>query len=455
TGDVVRRLSDGTIEFIGRADDQVKIRGYRIELKEVETVLLSVNGIQEAVVLAVSEGGLPELCAYYKADSGLKGSELRKRLSETLPSHMIPAYFVQVDRIPLTANGKTDKNALPKPGVSQTAQIASALPETELEEKLCRIWKQTLGTDTLGIDDNFFDYGGHSLKGMMLLANIQAELDKTVPLKALFEQPTVRLLAAYIEKSAVSEGYRMITPADSADAYPLSSAQKRMYVLNQLDRETISYNMPSVLLMEGEVNISRLQEALNQMINRHESLRTSFIDQKGQPMQKIAEQADIDLHIFEAADEEKADLIIQAFIKPFDLSAAPLIRAALVRLNEKKHLLLLDMHHIIADGVSRSMLVKELAHLYKGGSLPSPNLHYKDFAVWQNEPGQAERMKDHERYWLSAFSGELPELNLPTDFPRPPVQSFKGQSVRFRAGRETEKAVRELMESSGATLHMV
>ncbi|APH47821.1 non-ribosomal peptide synthetase [Bacillus amyloliquefaciens] len=455
TGDIVRRLPDGTIEFIGRADDQVKIRGYRIELKEVETVLLSVNGIQEAVVLAVSEGGLPELCAYYKADSGLKGSELRKRLSETLPSHMLPAYFVQVDRIPLTANGKTDKNALPKPGVSQTAQIASALPETELEEKLCRIWKQTLGTDTLGIDDNFFDYGGHSLKGMMLLANIQAELDKTVPLKALFEQPTVRLLAAYIEKSAVSEGYRMITPADSADAYPLSSAQKRMYVLNQLDRETISYNMPSVLLMEGEVNISKLQEALNQMINRHESLRTSFIDKKGQPMQQIAEQADIDLHIFEAADEEKADLIIQAFIKPFDLSAAPLIRAALVRLNEKKHLLLLDMHHIIADGVSRSMLVKELAHLYKGGSLPSPNLHYKDFAVWQNEPEQAERMKDHERYWLSAFSGELPELNLPTDFPRPPVQSFKGQSVRFRAGRETEKAVRELMESSGATLHMV
>lgn len=154
-------------------------------------------------------------------------------------------------------------------------------------------------------------------------------------------------------------------------------------------------------------------------------------------------------------DEEKADLIIQAFIKPFDLSAAPLIRAALVRLNEKKHLPPLDMHHIIADGVSRSMLVKELAHLYKGGSLPSPNLHYKDFAVWQNEPEQAERMKDHERYWLSAFSGELPELNLPTDFPRPPVQSFKGQSVRFRAGRETEKAVRELMESSGATLHMV
>ncbi|MGW7767302.1 surfactin non-ribosomal peptide synthetase SrfAB, partial [Bacillus velezensis] len=455
TGDVVRRLSDGTIEFIGRADDQVKIRGYRIELKEVETVLLSVNGIQEAVVLAVSEGGLPELCAFYKADSELKGSELRKRLSETLPSHMLPAYFVQVERIPLTANGKTDKNALPKPGVSQTAQTASALPETELEEKLCRIWKQTLGTDTLGIDDNFFDYGGHSLKGMMLLANIQAELDKTVPLKALFEQPTVRLLAAYIEKSAVSEGYRMITPAASADAYPLSSAQKRMYVLNQLDRETISYNMPSVLLMEGEVNISRLQEALNQMINRHESLRTSFIDQNGRPMQQIAEQADIDLHIFEAADEEKADLIIQAFIKPFDLSAAPLIRAALVRLNEKKHLLLLDMHHIIADGVSRSMLVKELAHLYKGGSLPSPNLHYKDFAVWQNEPEQAERMKDHERYWLSAFSGELPELNLPTDFPRPPVQSFKGQSVRFRAGRETEKAVRELMESSGATLHMV
>ncbi|MBT2713977.1 surfactin non-ribosomal peptide synthetase SrfAB, partial [Pseudomonas sp. ISL-88] len=455
TGDAVRRLSDGTIEFIGRTDDQVKIRGYRIELKEIENVLLSMNGIQEAVVLTVSEGGLPELCAYYKTAENLKGPELRKLLSQTLPSHMLPAYFVQVDEIPLTANGKTDKNALPKPGAAQMGYRTTALPETELEEKLCRIWKNTLGIDALGIDDNFFDFGGHSLKGMMLVANIQAELDKTVPLKALFEQPTVRQLAAYMESSAVSDGYRMIQPAAAADAYPLSSAQKRMYVLNQLDRHTISYNMPSVLLMEGEINIARLREALNQLINRHESLRTSFTEKAGQPMQQIADQAEIELHMLEAAAEEDAHQQIKAFIKPFDLSEAPLIRAALIRINEKKHLLLLDMHHIIADGVSRSIMVKELAQLYRGGSLPEPKLHYKDFAVWQNEPDQSERMKEHERYWLSAFAGELPELNLPIDFPRPPVQSFEGQSIRFRAGRETEKAVREVMEKTGATLHMV
>ncbi|WP_353618115.1 condensation domain-containing protein, partial [Pseudomonas sp. ISL-88] len=247
----------------------------------------------------------------------------------------------------------------------------------------------------------------------------------------------------------------MIQPAAAADAYPLSSAQKRMYVLNQLDRHTISYNMPSVLLMEGEINIARLREALNQLINRHESLRTSFTEKAGQPMQQIADQAEIELHMLEAAAEEDAHQQIKAFIKPFDLSEAPLIRAALIRINEKKHLLLLDMHHIIADGVSRSIMVKELAQLYRGGSLPEPKLHYKDFAVWQNEPDQSERMKEHERYWLSAFAGELPELNLPIDFPRPPVQSFEGQSIRFRAGRETEKAVREVMEKTGATLHMV
>ncbi|MCY8944265.1 non-ribosomal peptide synthetase, partial [Bacillus atrophaeus] len=187
TGDVVRRLSDGTIEFIGRADDQVKIRGYRIELKEIETVLLGVSGIQEAVVLGVSEGGLQELCAYYKADKAYEGAEIRKLLAKKLPSHMLPAYFVQIESIPLTANGKTDRNALPKPNTAHTGHLASAAPETELEEKLCRIWQNTLGIETLGIDDNFFDLGGHSLKGMMLIANIQAELEKTVPLKALFE----------------------------------------------------------------------------------------------------------------------------------------------------------------------------------------------------------------------------------------------------------------------------
>ncbi len=199
TGDVVRRLSDGTLEFIGRADDQVKIRGYRIEPKEIETVMLSLSGIQEAVVLAVSEGGLQELCAYYTADQAIEKAELRNQLSQTLPSHMIPAFFVQVDAIPLTANGKTDRSALPKPHAEQSGRRALAAPETVLEKSLCRIWQKTLGIEAISIDDNFFDLGGHSLKGMMLIANIQAESEKIVPLKALFEHPTVRQLAAYME----------------------------------------------------------------------------------------------------------------------------------------------------------------------------------------------------------------------------------------------------------------
>lgn len=422
TGDVVRRLSDGTLAFIGRADDQVKIRGYRIEPKEIETVMLSLSGIQEAVVLAVSEGGLQELCAYYTSDQDIEKAELRYQLSLTLPSHMIPAFFVQVDAIPLTANGKTDRNALPKPNAAQSGGKALAAPETALEESLCRIWQKTLGIEAIGIDDNFFDLGGHSLKGMMLIANIQAELEKSVPLKALFEQPTVRQLAAYMEASAVSGGHQVLKPADKQDMYPLSSAQKRMYVLNQLDRQTISYNMPSVLLMEGELDISRLRDSLNQLVNRHESLRTSFMEANGEPVQRIIEKAEVDLHVFEAKEDE-ADQKIKEFIRPFDLNDAPLIRAALLRIEAKKHLLLLDMHHIIADGVSRGIFVKELALLYKGEQLPEPTLHYKDFAVWQNEAEQKERMKEHEAYWMSVLSGELPELDLPLDYARPPVQS--------------------------------
>ncbi|WP_412055576.1 surfactin non-ribosomal peptide synthetase SrfAB, partial [Bacillus inaquosorum] len=454
TGDVVRRLSDGTLEFIGRADDQVKIRGYRIEPKEIETVMLSLSEIHEAVVLAVSEGGLQELCAYYTADQDIEKATLRNQLSQTLPSHMIPAFFVQVDAIPLTANGKTDRNALPKPNAAQSGRKASAAPETALEESLCRIWQKTLGIEAIGIDDNFFDLGGHSLKGMMLIANIQAELEKTVPLKALFEKPTVRQLAAYMEASAVSGGHHVLRPADKQDMYPLSSAQKRMYVLNQLDRQTISYNMPSALLMEGELDISRLRDSLNQLVNRHESLRTSFIEANGEPVQRIIEEAVIDLHVFEA-EEDEAEQKIKEFIRPFDLNNAPLIRAALLRIEAKKHLLLLDMHHIIADGVSRGIFVKELALLYKGEQLPEPALHYKDFAVWQNEAAQKERMKEHEAYWLSVLSGELPELDLPLDYARPPVQSFKGDTVRFRTGSETAKAVEKLLAETGTTLHMV
>ncbi|WP_434156468.1 surfactin non-ribosomal peptide synthetase SrfAB [Bacillus subtilis] len=454
TGDVVQRLSDGTLAFIGRADDQVKIRGYRIEPKEIETVMLSLSGIQEAVVLAVSEGGLQELCAYYTSDQAIEKAELRKQLSLTLPSHMIPAFFVQVDAIPLTANGKTDRNALPKPNAAQSGGKALAVPETALEENLCRIWQKTLGIEAIGIDDNFFDLGGHSLKGMMLIANIQAELEKSVPLKALFEQPTVRQLAAYMEASAVSGGHQVLKPADKQDMYPLSSAQKRMYVLNQLDRQTISYNMPSVLLMEGELDISRLRDSLNQLVNRHESLRTSFMEANGEPVQRIIEKAEVDLHVFEAKEDE-ADQKIKEFIRPFDLNDAPLIRAALLRIEAKKHLLLLDMHHIIADGVSRGIFVKELALLYKGEQLPEPALHYKDFAVWQNEAEQKERMKEHEAYWMSVLSGELPELDLPLDYARPPVQSFKGDTIRFRTGSETAKAVEKLLAETGTTLHMV
>ncbi|WP_428830276.1 amino acid adenylation domain-containing protein [Bacillus subtilis] len=454
TGDVVRRLSDGTLAFIGRADDQVKIRGYRIEPKEIETVMLSLSGIQEAVVLAVSEGGLQELCAYYTSDQDIEKAELRYQLSLTLPSHMIPAFFVQVDAIPLTANGKTDRNALPKPNAAQSGGKALAAPETALEESLCRIWQKTLGIEAIGIDDNFFDLGGHSLKGMMLIANIQAELEKSVPLKALFEQPTVRQLAAYMEASAVSGGHQVLKPADKQDMYPLSSAQKRMYVLNQLDRQTISYNMPSVLLMEGELDISRLRDSLNQLVNRHESLRTSFMEANGEPVQRIIEKAEVDLHVFEAKEDE-ADQKIKEFIRPFDLNDAPLIRAALLRIEAKKHLLLLDMHHIIADGVSRGIFVKELALLYKGEQLPEPTLHYKDFAVWQNEAEQKERMKEHEAYWMSVLSGELPELDLPLDYARPPVQSFKGDTIRFRTGSETAKAVEKLLAETGTTLHMV
>ncbi|KAA6449502.1 non-ribosomal peptide synthetase [Bacillus swezeyi] len=455
TGDLVRRLPDGEIEFLGRTDDQVKIRGYRIELKEIEGALKELEDVERAVVLAFApDSGLEELCAYIQSKGKPSASNLREQLSERLPSYMVPSYFITVDEIPLMANGKVDRSALPdpqalnKPGASYTA------PSTELEKALCLIWEDVLGIRPIGMEDNFFDLGGHSLKGMMLTADIQSKLEKKVPLKALFECPTVSRLARYIESSEGPSEQSRIQPAEKRDWYPVSSAQKRMYVLHHIEKNGTGYNMPSVLLMEGALDIDRLRRSFISLVERHESLRTSFAEIDGSPVQKVHEKADIELKVTDIQDED-AEKEISRFIRPFALSSAPLIRAELLRVNEQRHLLLIDSHHIIADGVSRSLFVKEIAMLYRGEALPGPKLHYKDYAVWQHEPHQQESIQKQEEFWLNQFKEAVPELGLPLDFPRSPVQSFAGDQVHFKTTKETALKIRGLAAETETTLHIV
>ncbi|EGO65801.1 non-ribosomal peptide synthetase [Acetonema longum] len=453
TGDLARWLPDGNIEFLGRIDQQVKIRGFRIELGEIEAELLKYPSVKEAAVIIKEDTSAGKyLCAYYAAEQELAVDGLRQHLARTLPDYMIPAYFMQLDKIPLTPNGKVDRGSLPQPEGRAGAGAAYAAPVSEAEVKLAGLWRQVLKVEQVGLEDNFFDLGGHSLKAITLVSRIQKEFGVEVPLQEIFRTQTVKELLKFME-SAGQSGYADIKPVEEQAAYPVSSAQKRMFILNQFENDT-AYNMPAVFQAEGRLDRQRLTEALQKLIARHETLRTSFAVVEGEPVQRVHKEIDFAVG-YRQASEAEIPGIIKAFIRPFDLGAAPLFRVSLVEISKDNHVVLFDMHHIISDGVSVGILVKELAQLYAGEALPTLRIQYKDFSAWQRQAQQTEGFKRQEQYWLSTFAGELPVLNLPADYPRPPVRSFEGDSLRFELGEELTGALKSLAGQHGATPYMV
>ncbi|MFF2885482.1 amino acid adenylation domain-containing protein [Paenibacillus sp. NPDC057967] len=455
TGDLARWLADGTLEYGGRIDDQVKIRGHRIELGEVALHVQREPGIHGAAVIAISDAtGQQSLCVYYEAEQTKPKGEWRQSLSRKLPEHMIPSYFVRIDCIPLTSNGKVDQKALPKPEDAADQEGGYAPPGNETEKQLTLIWQDVLGMNRIGMDDHFFELGGHSLKAMGAVSRIQDIFGKTIPLQQLFRMPTIRELAGYLEE-VESRERKPIPLAPSLAYYPQSSAQKRIFVLSQLDKDSILYNIPGALLLEGEVESGRLSKALHALVSRHDSLRTALVMHEGEPVQVIHD--DVELALEEIAGEGRSEAEhIQQFLQPFDLSKAPLVRVALVRMGDARSLLLTDMHHSIADGVSMGIWAEELMQLYDGGQKRAkPRIQYKDYALWQQEQLGSEAMQAQETYWLSQFAGELPVLQLPTDKPRPPVRSFAGDRITFGSGTELAGRVKRLAEETGATLHML
>ncbi len=453
TGDLARWLPDGNIEFIGRIDHQVKIRGQRIELGEIQHHLRRHESIREAVVLAVdTASGEKRLCAYIVTDSSISNSELREYAAKELPAYMIPSEFIQIEELPLTGNGKVDLRALPKPDLSAARGTEYVAPRTETEARLAKIWEEVLGMEQVGVNDNFFELGGHSLKAMMMLAYIQQTMHVEVPLKGLFQSPTVAALAQMVFATE-ENSYDAITPAQVQEVYPVSSAQKRLYVLQQLEGAEQSYNMPSVLRIKGPLKREQFESAIRELVRRHEALRTSFEMIEGEPVQRIHKEVEFDVSYREAGEDD--DGIISEFIRPFALHEAPLMRVELVRLTEEHHLLLFDMHHIISDGISVSVLIEEITKLYAGETLEPPHIQYKDYAVWQRSFLQTEVYQKQEAYWLEQFAGELPVLNLPTDFTRPAVQTFAGDRVAFVLDSALSRALNKLANETGTTLYMV
>ncbi|MGE6631993.1 amino acid adenylation domain-containing protein, partial [Bacillus sp. NPDC077027] len=448
TGDLARWLLDGRIEFIGRLDHQVKIRGQRIELGEIEHQLLRHPHIKEAVVLAIS---LDALCAYVTADRELSHSELREHTSLDLPSYMVPSVFIQLEELPLTGNGKVDRRALPAPDHNLLNQKEYKAPQTETERVLASIWTEVLEIPKISKHDHFFDSGGHSLSGMKMLNMLYEQLQVELSLKALFQAPTLEAFAKLIDRAEQGE-VSTIPQVPKQAFYPVTSGQKRLFVLQQLEHAQKSYNMPAILRLEGLFDEHRFAGVLDQLVKRHEALRTSFDLIDGEIVQRIEEQVKVEIEHITQVDADIDQLMAQ-FIRPFDLAKAPLIRIGLMRKSAEVHYLFIDMHHIISDGASVSILIDELSELYSGKQLPSLPIQYKDYAVWTNNGEQFAQQKKQEAFWLEHLNGELPVLALPEDKPRPSVQTFEGDRLQFAIDGELKQRLDHVARSLNSTAY--
>ncbi|MCP4220451.1 MAG: amino acid adenylation domain-containing protein, partial [bacterium] len=575
TGDLGRLVSGDQIEVMGRKDSQLKLRGFRVELGEIESVLMKHEKIKEAVVTARKSApshwvGAPShgeesgdelyLCAYYvpgpaashaaplseesplqvdspfgvpeSADGGpayvmafplmeeveeeelepLGDAELREYLRSELPDYMVPARFVHMEKMPLTTSNKIDRKALPAP-VDLADEGGYIAPSSVVEETLTEIWAEILqmDVDKIGIEDNYFQLGGHSLKATLMISRIHKQLDVRVPIMEMFEKPTIKDMAAYIEANGNTAGgsYKAIPRIGNMQYYPLSSAQLRIFVPQQLEPDSIKYNLPNVSMMEGPLDLEKLEDVFNCLVRRHEGLRTSFHLNEGRPVQETIDHVRFKIeHIVltrhkqeevqntegsrgssnkgsskqsrrnsalqtnalgspeplsHGAGAPEADpgtaeavrIVLANLIRPFDLSRAPLLRVEVIELGAEKHILVIDMHHIIADGTSMGLLEKEFSALYQGLELPPLNVRYVDYAQWQNDMVLDSGMSESREYWLGQFEEEVPLLDLPADYPRPSVWNSAGSNRVLQLEAPQVTALRALAIESDSTLYIV
>lgn len=467
TGDLARWRPDGHVEFLGRSDFQLKIRGFRVEPGEIENHMEKFPGLTDAAVIPCRDhSGETCLCAFHCAERNISATELRAFLTRLLPEYMIPAHFLQLPAIPLNSSGKVDVSALPETlGVSFTD--AGFVPaETELHRHLIAIWAPVLHLpeNCIGIDTSFFDLGGHSLKAAIVIAAISKHLRIKILLSQFFRENTVRKLAALIEASEIQH-YEHIYSGEKKEYFPLSSAQKRLYILFQMDPNNTGYNIQLLDAGTGKLEKDRVEIAFRQLIQRHESLRTSFELLNGKPVQRIHDYVPFEVEYYHSVEGRRrvsarpgegktAHQIVSRFVRPFDLGKVPLLRVGLIDVRGLRRILALDMHHIISDGISMGIIVKEFRALYEGKALPPLRLQYRDFCEWQNTRRRKEDRKRQESFWLNIFTGEIPVLQLPADFPRPAQRTFDGQTLYFTLPRHLTSQLKSLAQSRNVTLYM-
>jgi amino acid adenylation domain-containing protein len=474
TGDLARYLPDGNIEFLGRGDDQVKVRGFRIELGEIEAVLSRHAAVKQAVVLARApqENAEKRLVAYLvpHGEHSLATDELRAYLKEQLPDYMVPGNIIVLDKLPLTANGKVDRKALPQPEELQAQEKAYVAPRNPTEEVIANIWGEVLGREGISVEDNFFELGGHSLLATQVISRVRRALDVEVPLRALLESPTAALLARHIENARRSQGGLRLPPITKIPRdqnLPLSFGQQRLWVLDQLDPHNPVYNIARTWRLKGALNLDALEKALNEIVRRHESQRTIFTERDGEPVQVILPSLKIDVPIRDFTSWPEAEKEAEArrtvadeALRPFELSRGPLLRAQLMRLAAQDHVLLLTMHHIVSDAWSATVFFQEFSTLYEAFSrqepspLPELPLQYADYASWQRKWMDGEVLERQLAFWRKQLTGAPPLIQLPWDRPRPKVRSFRGARETIVLGAELSKRLTQLSRQAEVTLFM-
>lgn len=498
TGDIVRYRSDGNIEFLGRIDDQVKIRGFRVELGEIEQVLRQHPGVQEVVVIAREDiPGDKRLVAYVhlRQEQKITERDLESYLLQHVPGYMIPSAFVLLEAFQLTSHGKIDRKVLPAPVYSRGVEPGQDFvpPRTPLEIQLTTIWSQVLGIETISVHDNFFDLGGHSLLAMQVITQMLHVLHRQIPLRMLFEMPTIAQLAhglmQEMERSSVAdvaaihavprhlhrsrrdlvEGQQNASRGDSSEVVvmPTSLVQQSLWLVYQSDPTSTAYNLSLTLCLKAQLNVLALEQSVQTLVERHEILRTTFVLFDGQPMQVIAPTMGIPIAIVDVQNLSQQQreaqvhrLLLQEMQKPFDLAQGPLLRVLVLQQEPDNVLLLLVMHHIIFDGWSAGVLCRELPCLYDAfssqqrASLAALPIQYADFAFWQREQMQQEQQEAHLAYWKQQLADAPLILQLPTDYPRPATTSHRGATYRFTLSRVLTEKLRVFSRQEGVTLYI-
>ncbi len=471
SGDLARHLPAGEIEFLGRIDHQVKIRGFRIELQEIEAALAALPAVREAVVVALDGGSVLDrrLAAYLVASGAgeLSPAALRESLKEKLPDYMVPAAFVVLPSLPLSANGKVDRRALPAPEAAVFAGAAGerpfAAPRTELERLLAGLWKEHLGRAApveVGVHDDFFALGGNSLGAALLVNRLQEKLGGSIRVAALFEASTVERMARYLsERHAGAVAADTIIPVELPPGapVPLSYSQERLWFLARFEPESPFYNIPAPLRLSGRLDVPALAWSLREIRRRHSVLRAVFGATAAGPVQRIGELLPAALPVVDLsgiAPGEAERLAAEEARRPFNLEAGPPLRTSLLKLAEEEHLLLLTVHHIVTDGWSMGVLIRELSAHYTSAPLAESPIQYSDYARWQRERLSGEVLEEQLAYWRRQLAGAPALLELPTDRPRPPAMRFRGGRVPAGFGPRLTAALAALGRERGATLFM-